>query len=90
MKGFALGLSLSIAFIVGCMAAPMVTGRSNAQVPPRTAQQMADGILRWQYTCYLDRARRPDIVRLNEYGAEGWELTGGRSTVAEFCFKRPL
>ena len=88
MRGFSLGLSLSIAFILGCVSAPLI-------VPPLSAQQVAQGVQRWEYACRptsmetmpaIDLA----VTQFNTLGAEGWELVfaAPRSVVA--CFKRPL
>ena len=82
MKGFALGLSLSIAFILGCAAAPLI-------VPRLSAQQQATGVQRWEYVCITQRRAAADIDELNRYGAAGWELAPSRGNI-EFCFKRPL
>ena len=82
MKGFALGLSLSIAFILGCAAAPFV-------VPRMSAQQQAAGVQRWEYACLNQRSYQADVGQLNEMGAQGWEMAPSRGT-SEFCFKRPL
>lgn len=65
MKGFALGLSLSLAFILGCLAAPFLVPRLSAQNPANA---------RWEYYCE-DFAR---LGSLNEFlrarGQQGWEL----------------
>ncbi len=80
MKGFALGLSLSIAFILGCAAAPLI-------VPRMSAQQQAAGVQRWDYKCDEVRWRRATET-LQEFGQEGWELV--TSEQGTYCFKRPL
>ena len=87
MKGFALGLSLSIAFILGCAAAPLI-------VPRMSAQQQAAGIQRWEYQCMVvggatERRTVANVTeRANEMGAEGWEAW--LYDPDYLCFKRPL
>ncbi len=82
MKGLALGLSLSIAFILGCAVAPFI-------VPRMSAQQQTDGIQRWEYTCpALARTGRQHGPAANELGAQGWEFSHMASHY--YCFKRPL
>lgn len=85
MKGFALGLSLSLAFILGCVSAPLIIPRLSAQNPPSTP--------RWEYVCEgFDRASRSGIDNhrqfLNAHGAEGWELATADNNFV--CLKRPL
>jgi len=82
MKGFALGLSLSLAFILGCVSAPLIVPRLSAQNPPNTT--------RWEYVCQEVAggfsALRTMQAYLNEHGAEGWEAV----SVHPFtCMKRP-
>jgi len=80
MKGLALGLSLSVAFILGCLAAPFLVPRLSAQHPTN---------VRWEHYCETFSR----LGSLNEFlqarGQQGWELAtdypGGRT-----CVKRPL
>lgn len=85
MKGFALGLSLSIAFILGCVSAPLVSPSVSAQQEP-----LREGLTRWEYTCFDNPTGGPNVQRLNELGSQGWEMTPSRGRGAEFCFKRPI
>ena len=75
-------LVLFVAFVLGCVSAPLV-------VPALSAQSVAAGAVRWEYTCYSDGLRGVDGARLNEHGAQGWELVGPRDPGGYFCFKRP-
>jgi len=75
-KGFKHGLGFVFAFLLGCVAAPIV-------VPPLTAQNTAAGAQRWEYQWEQLRARNMTQI-LNEMGAQGWEYVG------EGVFKRPL
>ncbi len=83
MRGFLLGMSLSLAFIVGCVTRPFV-------VPPAHANQV--GGQRWEHFCFetldLDELNR----RANQAGREGWEfVTSGRVYRDQaWCFKRSL
>ncbi len=83
MKGFALGLSLSIAFILGCAAAPLI-------VPRMSAQQQAAGVQRWEYTCPLPQRQGGDdhAAAATQLGEQGWEYSHNGWNV--MCFKRPL
>lgn len=75
-------LGLFVAFVLGCASAPLV-------VPALSAQAVAAGAVRWEYTCYTDRGGRVNVDQLNEYGAQGWEMAGNRDAGATICFKRP-
>jgi hypothetical protein len=82
MKGFALGLSISLAFILGCVSAPLIVPRLSAQNPPNTP--------RWENYC--DTARSTGSMRelLARTGPEGWELVAISGNAVTFCFKRPV
>jgi hypothetical protein len=83
MKGFTLGLSISLAFILGCVSAPLIIPRLSAQNPPNTT--------RWEYVCENFSGRFGALSSqqefLNEHGSEGWELV---TTEPYACLKRPL
>ncbi|MCB9604558.1 MAG: hypothetical protein H6722_13690 [Sandaracinus sp.] len=81
MKGFALGLSLSLAFILGCVSAPVLIPRLSAQNPVE--------VTRWEYLCDNSFRAVDDMSAfLARSGAEGWELvTQGGNLL---CLKRPL
>lgn len=80
MKGFALGLSLSLAFILGCVSAPLIIPRLSAQNPPE--------VTRWEYLCDSHFSGRGRAAFLEQSGGEGWELVALNG--AELCLKRPL
>lgn len=83
MKGFALGLSISLAFILGCVSAPLIVPRLSAQNPPSTT--------RWEYVCEWMRGIEAHREFLNRSGAEGWELASQTSHPEPMvCLKRPL
>jgi hypothetical protein len=84
MRGFALGLSLSVAFIIGCLAGPHLTPSADAQA----------GATTYQYACVegssSDR-RLNEIV--NAQGRRGRELVAvgvggaGENAVSQWCFR---
>lgn len=90
MRQFFLGLSISIAFVAGCVASQL----TQLVVPPARAGTPAQ---RWEYFCQNDIGRpwKPeDMAKLNSIGKEGWELVqqlvgtqGSQGDV--YCFKRP-
>jgi len=79
MKGFALGLSISLAFILGCVSAPLIVPRLSAQNPPNTP--------RWENYCDTAGTRGSMRELLARTGPEGWELAAVDGAL--FCFKRP-
>jgi hypothetical protein len=91
MKPFLLGLSISVAFILGCVAAQHVP---ELAVPSAAAYTGP----RWEYTCQLgpkfvaNPGKNHEALSqlLNELGADGWELTPVPTSDRAFlCFKRP-
>jgi hypothetical protein len=84
-KGLLLGLSVSVAFILGCAASTFV-------VPPARAGSSPQ---KWEYSCFSDSGAEDVTKQANAMGAQGWELA---SAAAEphmghlpiWCFKRPL
>jgi hypothetical protein len=79
MRGFALGLAVSVAYIVGCATAQLV-------IPPATAQVTQ----RWGYLC-IEEYGADDVTEVaNRAGAEGWEIVGvgGTGINQIWCFKR--
>jgi hypothetical protein len=91
MRQFLLGLSISVAFILGCVTAQHVPGVATPSASASTATYTGQ---RWEYMC----AKGPsfaNIVKfydelpifLNEHGAAGWEYIPHE--LDRFCFKRP-
>ncbi len=85
MRGLLLGLSLSLAFIVGCLA-----GSTDLVFPPASAGAVVEQ--RWAYFCF----ERDDIDELNDMangaGARGWEMVAaapGKNGDAIWCFRQP-
>lgn len=91
MRQFLLGLSISVAFILGCVTAQHVP---ELGMPTASAYEGQ----RWDYTCTewpapslkQDKTLRSLEGHLDELGASGWELAPIPSGNATFlCFKRP-
>jgi hypothetical protein len=81
MRGFWLGLSLSVAFVLGCATARLV-------VPPANAQATA----RWEHLCVEAGTLERATAKSNEVGAQGWEMSGAvnyEDRHMVLCFKRP-
>lgn len=91
MRQFLFGLSISVAFIVGCLASQL----SQAAIKTARAGTPAQ---KWEYFCYngIVRPWNPeDAAKLNLIGKDGWEMVqqlvgvnGANYDV--YCFKRPL
>ena len=84
MKGFLLGASVSLAFILGCVVRPLL-------IPPATAQQVS--LQKWEYFCF-DSGNTDDVMKgAKSAGLQGWEMTAAgnyTATVSIWCFRRPL
>jgi hypothetical protein len=82
MKGFALGLSLSLAFILGCLSAPFLLARTSAQ-PAGCAP------MRWEFKCESFARESARLEFLNDNGRQGWDATGVGNG-GWICMKRPI
>jgi hypothetical protein len=81
------GTIAAFLFLAGC-----VVGGVSSQfvVPPAQAQGPA---ARWEYFCFNDDNSGDVFHKLNEAGAQGWELVSANSTGSLnmsglFCMKR--
>ncbi len=86
MRGFLIGLSVSLAFILGCVAAPLLT-------PTLSAQNAPPGVQRWQYSCRHIPSHANLNALVNEAGRDGWEMVNTQwleNGQKKSCFKRPL
>ncbi|MEM1418792.1 MAG: hypothetical protein AAGH15_28110 [Myxococcota bacterium] len=85
MRGFMLGLSLSLAFILGCLMGPFLVPPISAQPPVPAAMQ------RWEYLAVGTGAMRESraTANLNEFGVQGWELVHVNGESGRAYFKRP-
>lgn len=90
MRDFVLGLSVSFAFIVGCL----VGGASSKTTVPEAAAEPDEGEAptRYEYKCTNEKTLGPEefATRLNREGAEGWELEGSFEGPlgSTMCFSR--
>jgi hypothetical protein len=73
-------------FLIGCLASQVVA--THFDVPAARAQTSPQ---RWEYACELFYGVDEIVPRLNEYGAQGWELVTQTGDSAVYvCLKRPL
>jgi hypothetical protein len=82
-------VAVAFVFLVGC-AVGGAAGRF--VVPPASAQQVAAGLQRWEYSCFTAEAMGGALKKANAAGLQGWELVSTTSTneYGYWCFKRPL
>jgi len=85
MRGFLIGLSVSLAFIVGCVA-----GSSRYGVPKAEAAAVVEQ--RWSYFCFEATGVDDVSFKANAAGMRGWEMAS--ATTAEggqtiWCFRQP-
>ena len=73
MRRIVVGLSLLVAFLVGCLASSVVTPQV-FHVPPARAGSTPQ---KWEYSCIatldLEKAQQA-TMRFSQMGSEGWEL----------------
>lgn len=84
-KPFVLGLSLAVAYVVGCATARVAP-------TPMAVAQAPVGMSRWEYFCTDGYNADTIMQRANQAGAEGWEMVGGVGSTRVpglWCFKRP-
>ena len=85
MRGFLIGLSVSLAFIVGCVA-----GSSRYGVPRAEAAAVVEQ--RWSYFCF-DATTTDDVnFKANAAGLRGWDLVASStnsSGATVWCFRQP-
>ena len=86
MRGFLLGLSISLAFIVGCVA-----GSNKRWGEPR-AEAAAVIEQRWAYFCFEANSVDDVHFKANAAGLRGWDLvtssTNANGAVI-WCFRQP-
>ena len=92
MRGFILGASLSLVFIVGCVAGVA----AKPLIIPEASAQQAASMEKWQYYCFRDFDTARITKTANAAGKKGWELVtaaaagGPMVTHPTWCFKRAL
>jgi hypothetical protein len=86
MKGFLLGLSLSLAFAMGCVA-----GASRLVFPEAKASYVVEQ--RWAYFCFNGSDAEGVTYKANAAGARGWELVAAAASHDGgdpiWCFRQP-
>ena len=84
MRNLILGLALSVAFIVGCVAGPALL--------PRTSAAPAPGTPKWEYKCFDDYTAKDVEPKANVLGRQGWEMTGKQQMncleILQKCFPK--
>lgn len=85
-KRVSLVVAVTVGFVVGCGAAAV----GPQLVPPARAGTAPQ---HWEYQCKEVGASANEVMpMLNEFGAQGWELTtSARNGIwTAYCFKRPM
>ena len=85
MRGFLIGFSISLAFIVGCVASSTGYGLAKAEAAAVAEQ-------RWSYFCFEAGNVNDVNFKANAAGMRGWELvTSSTSPTAQMilCFRQP-
>ena len=84
MRGFLIGLSISLAFIVGCAVSSTRYGVPKAQAA--VVEQ------RWSYFCF-EAANVDDVnFKANAAGMRGWEMVESNTLSSGqmvWCFRQP-
>ncbi len=89
MRGFLLGASLSVVFIVGCVAG----AAAKPFVVPQANAQQAASMQKWEYFCFDKRGDEVVAEAANRAGRQGWEMAGQGNDgpyASTWCFKRAL
>jgi len=85
MRGFLIGLSISLAFIVGCAVSSTRYGVPKAHAEPVVEQ-------RWSYFCFAAGDAEDVSFKANAAGMRGWEMVASNTTPngqAVWCFRQP-
>jgi hypothetical protein len=85
MRGFLIGFSLCLAFIVGCVASSTRYGLPRAEAAAVVEQ-------RWAYFCFEAGTADDVNFKANAAGMRGWELvTSSTSPNGQviWCFRQP-
>lgn len=86
MRGFLIGLSLGLSFLLGCVASSTRYGVPKAQAAAVVEQ-------RWSYFCF-EAANLEDLnFKANAAGMRGWEMVASTPNPASdqmvWCFRQP-
>ena len=85
MRGFLIGLSLSLAFIVGCVASSTRYGVPKAEAAAVVEQ-------RWSYFCIQANDVEDLNFKANAAGMRGWDMvasTPDHNGQMIWCFRQP-
>jgi hypothetical protein len=86
MKGFLLGLTISLAFIGGCVA-----GATKFLLPEADASYVVEQ--RWSYFCFQEGNVDSVNFKANAAGSRGWELVSSAGDAKGgdpiWCFRQP-
>ena len=85
MRGFWIGLSISLSLIVGCVA-----GSTGYGVPKAEAAAVVEQ--RWSYFCFEASSVDDVSFKANAAGMRGWEMasaTTGANGQSIWCFRQP-
>ena len=85
MRGFLIGLSVSLAFIVGCVASSTRYGVSKAEAAAVVEQ-------RWSYFCFESSNVDDLSFKANAAGLRGWDLVTSTTKpegAIVACFRQP-
>jgi hypothetical protein len=86
MRGFLIGLSISLAFIVGCVASSTRYGVPKAEAAAVVEQ-------RWSYFCFEASSVEDVSFKANAAGMRGWEMVAATPNAANaqmvWCFRQP-
>ncbi len=87
MRNLVLGLSLSVALIVGANCGSAVPGKGEVsiKVPP---MRPGTNPPKWEYFCFWGRSGSGFLADANALGRQGWELVTFSGSFG--CFKRRL
>ncbi len=87
MRGFLVGISVSVAFIAGALFAGVFNGHlvSTASAAPKAGRE-------WGYLCIQEGNVDQVAYKANAAGARGWEMvSASQSETGEpiWCFRQP-
>ncbi|HYQ26140.1 MAG TPA: hypothetical protein VER04_02945 [Polyangiaceae bacterium] len=86
MRGFLIGVSVSLAFIVGCVASSTRYGVPKAEAAAVVEQ-------RWSYFCFEAGGVDDVNFKANAAGMRGWEMAASTTNPANdqmvWCFRQP-
>jgi len=84
MRGFLIGLSVSLAFILGCVASSTRFGVAKAEAAAVSEQ-------RWSYLCFEAASVEDVNSKANAAGMRGWQMVASSNSDngMVWCFRQP-